>query len=169
MDIGEAYQWLEKAAENESAAHACFKRGCERGEAGAMYGLYVLQIMTTGHDRGQKTCSALRPVLRPPNAITFRAQAFCLGLINHLYNAEQYGFEDSPEKAEYWLLKALDNGSKEPYSHLYHLYNEYLQPADPERAFKYSLLRPRADRTAVGPGLLRRGVRARPRRGEEPG
>ena len=49
--------------------------------------------------------------------------------------ANLHGFDEAPKEAENWLLRAVENGSTQPYSHLFHLYRE-MKPRKLKRAFE---------------------------------
>lgn len=132
MDIVEAYQWLEQAKEDVGAATDCFQRGCDQGKPGALYAMFLLKEMTGNRAERQSWAHYLVDA-----AEADYVQAQCLLGTSILYHAARHGFDEDPRQAEFWLLKAVENGSTQPYTHLFHLYNEYLEPTNPQLAFRY--------------------------------
>jgi len=134
LDVGAGSQWLEKSAEDFQAVNYHFKAGRERGEAGSIYGLFLM--WTGGHGVPQNNKIAGKYLKQAANM--GYAQAECvMGIYEGSDFHEIYGLSSSTRKAEKWLLKAQKRGHAQSNYHLYVLYSRRLKRPNVKKAFPF--------------------------------
>ena len=134
MDIGEAYEWLLKSMKDFDTAQSVFQQGCDRGQAGAMYAMYLLADLSLD----SKEKRAWSHFLVEAAELEYVQAQTLLGIYLGSCLASMHGLDEDPKLAERWLLRAVENGSAQPFSHLFHLYRD-MKPRKLKRAFEFIL------------------------------